>query len=67
MTDRKRGVELPQVTCTRCNYTWAPRVPEPRNCPNCSSSYWDRERVYQKRVKQTSFIDPNIPTDCEVR
>ena len=36
---------LPTCTCTRCAHVWVPRVPQPRNCPNCHSPYWNRERV----------------------
>ena len=39
--------------CERCQYRWAPRPlitpeagprPEPKACPNCKSTYWNKPR-----------------------
>src|SRR3990167_7208460 len=27
-------------TCQRCEYRWASRLPDPRQCPGCSSRGW---------------------------
>ncbi len=25
------------LTCRRCGYTWEPRVPKPKECPECKA------------------------------
>ena len=30
--------------CRHCGHTWIPRVPNPRRCPNCTSTTWARPR-----------------------
>ncbi len=36
-----RDVELKEVECLRCGWTWTPRVPEVRTCARCRSVWWD--------------------------
>jgi len=33
-----------RVRCKRCNYSWSPRTPNPRQCPHCHSASWNDER-----------------------
>ena len=40
-----------QLTCTRCGYKWTPLHKIPKCCPNCKSSYWDKERKNTPRPK----------------
>lgn len=48
---RKDAIEVQQLTCKRCGYSWYPRVISgkvkiPDTCPNkeCRSPYWDKPR-----------------------
>ena len=51
----KRTVKLPpEVTCKKCNHTWLPRVMNIKQCPNCKSSNWNLERIYNTRSKDES-------------
>lgn len=34
--------------CLRCEYIWRPRYATlPKNCPKCTSPYWNKPRVFQ--------------------
>lgn len=36
--------------CERCNHEWVPRGKlEPKICPDCKTSYWDRPRLARRR------------------
>lgn len=39
------------ATCNRCNHTWQLRNYNkiPKNCPNCKSPYWNKERIREKK------------------
>ena len=52
----KKGMELEQLTCLRCNYSWFPRVINgkvkiPSTCPEkqCRSPYWQTPRKTDKQ------------------
>lgn len=30
-------MELPKITCSKCDYTWTPRVSNPKVCPKCGN------------------------------
>jgi len=30
----------PKIHCRVCGYEWTPRVENPKQCPNCKSTYW---------------------------
>jgi len=39
-------MEIKQVTCTRCAYSWYPAKPElPKSCANCHSTRWNKPKV----------------------
>lgn len=38
-----------RYVCTRCGYSWSPRVSRPRSCPKCHNEYWNRPRKYFPR------------------
>ena len=47
----KKGLEVKRLTCSRCNYSWFPRIIDgkvkiPETCPdkNCRSPYWQTPR-----------------------
>ena len=47
----KKGLEVKRLTCSRCNYSWHPRIIDgkvkiPETCPNknCRSPYWPTTR-----------------------
>lgn len=48
--------EVPKPTykplfCKRCGATWTPRKKQkPVQCPKCKSPYWNKIRVYKKRI-----------------
>jgi predicted Zn-ribbon and HTH transcriptional regulator len=36
---------LPKFKCKRCGHEWIPRnMKKPKQCPNCHSPYWDKEK-----------------------
>ena len=48
---RKKSIEVKELTCFRCNYSWFPRIIDgkakiPETCPNkdCRSPYWQTPR-----------------------
>lgn len=44
--------------CNRCEHIWRPRYATlPKNCPKCTSPYWNKPRVYDKD-------DPSKVTKC---
>ena len=30
--------------CIKCGHEWKPRVEYPKECPNCKSRYWKKEK-----------------------
>lgn len=36
------GYRYPTISCPKCGYAWAPRVPRPRKCPSPSCQYYLR-------------------------
>jgi len=30
------------LSCKKCNFSWIPRVDNPRSCPECKSRYWNK-------------------------
>lgn len=38
-------------TCTRCFWTWRPKVDQPVCCPKCRSHYWDKVRQMDRIQK----------------
>lgn len=47
----RKGLEVNKLTCSRCNYSWFPRIIDgkvkiPETCPNknCRSPYWQTPR-----------------------
>lgn len=49
----KKLIEVLVEICNRCGEDWIPRKSNPLSCPKCKSPYWNKERVYPKKV-----IDP---------
>ena len=52
----KKGLEVEQLTCLRCNTKWFPRIIDgkvkiPSTCPNkdCRSPYWQTKRKTDKK------------------
>jgi predicted Zn-ribbon and HTH transcriptional regulator len=46
--------EARRFHCQRCHYDWTPkiiRISDPKQCPNCHSSYWSRPRQLIRTVK----------------
>ncbi|MBT9132816.1 MAG: hypothetical protein DDT33_01345 [Firmicutes bacterium] len=39
--DGKGNREITELKCERCNHTWWPRTPMPKQCPACQSRTWD--------------------------
>jgi len=37
-------IKLNTIKCKRCGYKWTPRKTDVRQCPNCKSAYWDKEK-----------------------
>ena len=31
-----------EVTCKKCDYSWTPRVSNPKACPDCKSRNWNK-------------------------
>lgn len=47
-------IELPTLTCKRCNHKWIPRTTQlPTTCPKCKSPYWNKPR--KKKVKNNEW------------
>lgn len=49
--------------CNRCGHEWYRRKPEPaKNCPNskCNSPYWNKQRVFPEKNKNSSVIIENV-------
>jgi len=46
----KKLIEVMVENCIRCSNEWIPRKANPKNCPKCNSPYWNKERVYPKKV-----------------
>ena len=47
--------------CNRCEYVWAKKTDDkgmvksvPVCCPDCSSPYWNKKRMYKKRGVQNN-------------
>lgn len=40
--------------CKKCGHKWLPKVEEPRQCPNCKSTYWRGHIV----ITHTRIIEP---------
>lgn len=53
-------MKLPTVTCLRCNHKWIPRVPEPIQCPNCGSAYWNRQYTYKIKNNNKKTLGDNL-------
>ena len=46
-------VELPTWFCCRCQHRWIPRkLTHPKQCPNCTSAYWDTPKVSEPKVSE---------------
>jgi len=46
-------IKLQKVKCLKCGYMWAPRVSDPRSCPKCRSTRWDKDDdKYPRRVNK---------------
>jgi Zn finger protein HypA/HybF involved in hydrogenase expression len=37
-------VKIQKIKCKRCGHEWQPRHEDVRQCPNCQSIYWDKEK-----------------------
>ena len=37
-------IYIPECICNQCNWSWTPRTPYPRNCPDCQSRKWDKPK-----------------------
>ena len=37
-------IEIPTLTCLRCDHRWVPRRAQIFNCPKCKSAHWDQAR-----------------------
>jgi len=37
-------VELIKLNCKRCGHKWTPKKEEVRQCPNCKSCWFDKEK-----------------------
>jgi len=33
-----------KVKCTKCNYSWLPRVKKPVECPKCKRRDWENKK-----------------------
>jgi uncharacterized protein len=40
-----RLIDIPELHCYRCGYTWTPRAQVVRICPRCKSHYWDEPKI----------------------
>ncbi len=52
--------ELRKFTCYRCHHTWEPkinRITDPKQCPNCHSSYWNRPKMLARVVKPVNRVN----------
>jgi len=41
-------VDIPRLTCARCNHQWSPRVSEVYQCPACKSPRWNEPKESSK-------------------
>jgi site-specific DNA-methyltransferase (adenine-specific) len=42
------NLNLPTLSCLRCEHVWYPNRPStPKVCPKCKSPYWDKPKDYQ--------------------
>ena len=42
---QRRAGSMPELLrCAKCRYEWTPKVPDPKECPQCKSRYW-QERI----------------------
>jgi predicted Zn-ribbon and HTH transcriptional regulator len=39
-----KEIQLPTLTCQRCEHTWQNRTQNPKRCPQCKSPYWNKPR-----------------------
>ena len=49
-----RRIFYDEITCKRCEYTWNPRIPNPRVCPRCKSYDWQKDRVRKGLVREAT-------------
>jgi predicted nucleotidyltransferase len=38
-------LDIPELHCYRCGYTWTPRAHLVRICPRCKSRHWDSPKI----------------------
>jgi len=44
-------IEVKQLYCKRCGYSWIPRQKDVTLCPKCKSPYWNKpKRVKEKKM-----------------
>ena len=37
-------IKLTKLNCKKCGHEWIPKIKEVRQCPNCKSAWWDKEK-----------------------
>jgi hypothetical protein len=42
-------VFMDDCTCLRCDFTWRPRVQDPKCCPHCKSRIWNKPKGQERR------------------
>jgi len=51
----KALVESALVTCQKCGYTWLPRKPDPKECPECKSRRYAQPRGEIELLTEEDF------------
>ena len=57
---------MTDLICKMCNYSWQPRVPDPKRCPWCGTKLPRSLRPeWEKRLSDAELVadDPCVPTN----
>ena len=61
---------MEKLRCVKCKHEWLPRVPNPKECPECKRRDWEAkskeepldnedEKEIEERLKDLGYLDEN--------
>ena len=45
-------IQIPKLTCNKCDHLWIPRQADVRVCPKCKTTYWEKPKEAEEGVRE---------------
>jgi len=55
-----------KLTCAKCGYEWTPKVPDPKECPQCKSRYWREPQERRENMQCQHKIQHHVPETAQL-